>query len=225
MLNEAGLPTESGEVGELVHRGPTVAAGYWQDSDATARVFRPYPFSPPGSVAEYVVYSGDYVCRDEDGWLYYVGRRDEQFKSRGFRVNPTEIEMGLLGSELLTGAVVFAEPNEDGDLEIVAAVVPADPVSFELDLIEMYCRRALPAHQVPSQYRVLSELPRTPSGKIDRATVKAQGRSPTPTVPARRPPIACPVGRHCDLVRVTEGPLASGPAPMRTQWTTTAKSC
>ena len=176
VLNEAGLPTESGEVGELVHRGPTVAAGYWQDSDATARVFRPYPFSPPGSVTEYVVYSGDYVWRDENGWLYYVGRQDEQFKSRGFRVNPTEIEMGLLRSELLTGAVVFAEPNEDGDLEIAAAVVPADPVSFELDLIEMYCRQELPAHQLPSRYRVLSELPRTTSGKIDRAAVKAQGR-------------------------------------------------
>lgn len=176
VLNEAGLPAEPGEVGELVHRGPTVAAGYWQDSDATAGAFRPYPFSPPGSVPEYVAYSGDYVWRDEDGWLYYVGRRDEQFKSSGFRVNPTEIEMGLLGWELLTGAVVFPEPNEDGDLEIVATVVPADPVSFEVDLVEKYCRRVLPAHQVPTQYRVLSELPRTSSGKIDRAAVKAQGR-------------------------------------------------
>jgi acyl-CoA synthetase (AMP-forming)/AMP-acid ligase II len=177
VLNEAGLPAAPGETGELVHRGPTVAAGYWQDPDATAKVFRPYPFSPPGAVPEYVVFSGDYVWRDDDGYLYYVGRRDEQFKSRGFRVNPTEIETGLLGSGLLTGAVVFAEPGPDGDLEIVAAVVPAEPASFDVGFIEAYSRRELPSHQWPTRYRVLSELPRTSSGKIDRASVKAQGSS------------------------------------------------
>ena len=176
VLNEAGLPTAAGETGELVHRGPTVAAGYWQDPDATARVFRPYPFSPPGAVAEYVVYSGDYVWRDDEGYLHYVGRRDEQFKSCGFRVNPAEIEMGLLGSGLLTQAMVFAEPTQDGDPEIIAAVVPAEPASFEVEYLKAYCRQELPAHQWPVQYRVLYEFPRTSSGKVDRAAIKSQGR-------------------------------------------------
>ena len=185
VLNKAGLITDPDEAGELVHRGPTVAAGYWRDPGATAKVFRPSPFAPPGAVPEYVVYSGDYVRRDEAGYLYYVGRRDEQFKSRGYRVNPTEIELGLGGSGLLREVIVFAEPGRGGDNTIVAAVLPAEPASFETGLLEAYCRRVLPSHQWPGRYHVLSELPRTSSGKVDRAAIRGLSR---PSRPASTPP-------------------------------------
>ena len=175
ILDEAGRPCGRGEVGELVHRGPTVAAGYWRDPEATARVFRPAPFIPPGGITEHVVHSGDYVRRDERDLLYFVGRRDEQFKSRGFRVSPTEVEAGLLASDLVAGAVVFAEDRSTGgDPEIVAAVVPRDPADIEVDDLVAHCRATMPTYQWPTRFALLTDLPRTTSGKIDRAGVKDQ---------------------------------------------------
>lgn len=173
VLDSAGRRCAPGEVGELVHRGPTVAAGYWHDPAATAEVFRPFPFAEPGSVPEYVVHSGDYVRQDEDGYLYYVGRRDEQFKSRGFRVNPTEIEAGLLASGLVSQAVVFADQVGDDDPGIVAVIVPAEPATFEPDALAAHCRTVLPSYQLPTRFRVRTTLPHTPSGKLDRAAVKS----------------------------------------------------
>lgn len=172
VLNQAGERAAPGEVGELVHRGPTVAAGYWRDAAATAKVFRPYPFAPPGSVPECVVYSGDYVRRDEDGFLYYAGRRDEQFKSRGMRVSPTEVELGLLSSGLLAAAVVFALPVPGADPDIVAAIQPTQPGPFDPAPVRAHARQVLPASQQPTRYEVIAELPRTSSGKIDRAAAR-----------------------------------------------------
>ncbi|GAA2835512.1 AMP-binding protein [Kitasatospora sp. CM 4170] len=173
VLDEHGRRCGPGETGELVHRGPTVAAGYWRDPEATARVFRPYPFTPEGAVTEYVVHSGDYVRRDEQGFLSYLGRRDEQFKSRGFRVNPTEIEAGLLASGLLSAAVVFADASGEPDPGIVAAVVPVDPAAFRPDDLAAHVRAHLPGYQQPDRFHVLETLPRTGSGKADRALIKA----------------------------------------------------
>jgi acyl-CoA synthetase (AMP-forming)/AMP-acid ligase II len=172
VLNQAGERAAPGEVGELVHRGPTVAAGYWRDAAATAKVFRPYPFAPPGSVPETVVYSGDYVWQDDDGFLYYAGRRDEQFKSRGMRVSPTEVELGLLNSGLLAAAVVFALPVSGAEPDIVAAIQPTRPGPFDLAPVQTHARQVLPAHQQPTRYEVIAELPRTSSGKIDRVAVR-----------------------------------------------------
>ncbi|NMO57726.1 AMP-binding protein [Actinoplanes sp. TBRC 11911] len=174
VLDDDGRPCGPGEVGELVHRGPTVTAGYWRRPGDTARVFRPYPFAPPGAVTEFVVHSGDYVRRDEDGYLYYVGRRDEQFKSRGFRTSPTEVEDVIMAFPLVFETVVFARTGGGTEPEIVAVVVPADPVGFDVGALEDHCRRALAAHQQPTRFHIAQTLPRTSSGKIDRAAVRAR---------------------------------------------------
>ena len=82
-----------GEVGELVHRGANISMGYWRDPESTARVFRPNPLEEcRNGRPELVVFSGDLVKTDEEGYLYYVGRKDMQIKSRGVRVSPEEIE-------------------------------------------------------------------------------------------------------------------------------------
>ena len=175
VLNQHGQRCAPGEVGELVHRGPTVAAGYWNDPEATARVFRPHPFAPPGAVGEMAVYSGDYVRRDDNGLLYYVGRRDELFKRRGMRVNPTEIESFLLGTEMVTQVVVFAEPGEEPDPDVVAVVVPAGD-HIDAAALAKACRSGLPAFQQPSRMVLRADLPRTASGKIDRVAVKESTR-------------------------------------------------
>ena len=90
VVNEQGQPCKPGEVGELVHRGPTVSMGYWGQPELTAKVLRPHPFiaSELGD-SERVCYSGDLVTMDEDGFLYFVGRRDNMIKSSGFRISPT----------------------------------------------------------------------------------------------------------------------------------------
>ena len=85
VVNEQGRPCKPGEVGELVHRGPTVSMGYWGQPELTARVLRPHPFvATELGNSERVCYSGDLVKIDEDGFLYFVGRRDNMIKSWDF---------------------------------------------------------------------------------------------------------------------------------------------
>ena len=101
-----------GEVGELVHRGPTVSMGYWGQPELTARVLRPHPFIPTElGDSERVCYSGDLVKMDEDGFLYFVGRRDNMIKSSGFRISPTEVEEVLFQSGMLREAAVIGIPD------------------------------------------------------------------------------------------------------------------
>jgi acyl-CoA synthetase (AMP-forming)/AMP-acid ligase II len=84
VLREDNTPCEPGEMGELVHRGPTVALGYWNDPELTEAVFRPHPSRPLGTPdLERVVFSGDVVYRDEEGDLYIVGRRDTLIRRLG----------------------------------------------------------------------------------------------------------------------------------------------
>jgi amino acid adenylation domain-containing protein len=172
VLDAGGRPCVPDEVGELVHRGPTVAAGYWRDPDATREVFRPYPFGPIGAVPEYVVYSGDYVRRDKDGLLYYVGRRDEQFKARGHRVTPTQIEASLLSSGTVRETVVFPDDTGAAEPDITAVVVPTDARTFTAQALLDHCRATAPNYLWPVRIIVVDDIPRTPSGKLDRNAVK-----------------------------------------------------
>jgi acyl-CoA synthetase (AMP-forming)/AMP-acid ligase II len=166
VVREDLTPCARGEVGELVHRGPTVALGYWNDPEATARVFRPNPLRPPGAPdAERVVFSGDLVRRDEDGWLYYVARRDRMIKTLGYRVSPDEVAEALYASGQVLEGIVGSEPDPERGERIVAYVVlRADGV---LERLEEFLRAELPRYMQPSRIEVRSELPRTSSGKHD----------------------------------------------------------
>ncbi|MEO6711116.1 MAG: AMP-binding protein [Planctomycetota bacterium] len=155
-----------GVPGELVHRGPTVALGYWNDAEATARVFRPDP-QDPGATRR-VVYSGDLVKRDEHGFLYFVGRLDQLIKSYGYRVSPDEVEELLHDSKLVVEVAVRSRPDPVAGAAIVAHVVPADPAVFEPRMLLEYCRARMPAWMVPKSIEVHDELPRTATGKVDR---------------------------------------------------------
>jgi amino acid adenylation domain-containing protein len=187
VVSDDGRPCRAGQTGELVHRGPTVARGYWRDDEATAKVFRAHPFAlPDASHPEIVVYSGDYVRVDENGFLYYVGRRDDMFKSRGVRVNPSEIEAELLGSGLITEAVVMNFEAAGVDRAIIAAVVPRDRQLFRVPVLLDYCRSELPQHMMPTQIIPVSSLPRRPNGKTDRALVRARLK-PGGNLPADTP--------------------------------------
>ena len=176
-MREDGTECEPGEIGELVHRGPTVVLGYWDDPVLTERVYRPNPLLLPGAPsAERVVFSGDYVCRDPDGDLFFVGRRDTMIKTLGYRVSPDEIVDVLHASGEVSEAVVAPEPDESKGNSIVAFVVLRD--GGRLDRLEAFCKTELPRYMQPARFEVRTELARTHSGKYDvGATAASRGSS------------------------------------------------
>jgi acyl-CoA synthetase (AMP-forming)/AMP-acid ligase II len=160
-----------GEVGELVHGGPTVGLGYLHDPETTARVFVANPFLAPGeSGPPRVVYSGDMVRRDETGRLFYVGRRDRMFKTLGFRVSPDEVADVLYASGQVREAIVVTEPDRQRGERIVACVVLHEDGSVEA--LRRFCSVELPRYMQPARYDVRTELPRNASGKHDVLAMK-----------------------------------------------------
>jgi acyl-CoA ligase (AMP-forming) (exosortase A-associated) len=172
VLREDGTECEPGEEGELVQRGPTVAAGYWNDPETTARVFRPNPRRPSGAPdAERVVFSGDVVRRDPDGRLYFVGRRDRIIKTLGFRVSPDEVCEVLYASGEVAEALVGSEPDDQRGERIVAYVVLKP--EGDAARLQRYCRTELPRYMQPARIEAMERLPRTSSGKFDLQAAEA----------------------------------------------------
>jgi acyl-CoA synthetase (AMP-forming)/AMP-acid ligase II len=160
-----GTPCQPGEVGELIHRGPTVTLGYWEEPGASARVFRPDPLRRATPDAERVVFSGDLAYADDEGDLYFVGRNDAMIKTLGYRVSPDEVVDVLHASGQVVEAVVSSEPDEIRGQRIVAHVVLTDQGS--VDDLKRFSSRELPRYMQPSRIEVRSELPRTATGKHD----------------------------------------------------------
>lgn len=168
VLNDRGGLCKPGEIGELVHRGPTVSMGYWGRPDDTNRVLRPNPLLPPElGDCERVCYSGDLVRMDEDGFLYYVGRRDTMIKSSGYRISPTEVEEALFSSGKVRHAAVIGIPDEMLGQVIKAFVVPRDGDPVDPDALIEHCTQKLPRYMVPRKVEGLAEMPKTSSGKVD----------------------------------------------------------
>jgi acyl-CoA ligase (AMP-forming) (exosortase A-associated) len=170
VVHEDGTPCAPGEPGELVHRGVHVALGYWNDAEKTAERYKPVPGQLPGLVIpELAVWSGDTVRMDEEGFLYFVGRRDEMIKTSGYRVSPTEVEEVAYAANLVNevAAVGVAHPVLG---QAVVLVIHAPQVDDSIvDRLLAECKKHLPAFMVPAQIVVQHEpLPRNPNGKIDR---------------------------------------------------------
>jgi amino acid adenylation domain-containing protein len=174
VLDEDLAPCGPGQVGQLVHRGPTVALGYWDDPEATSRVFRPNPLRPAGAPdAERVVFSGDLVYRDDEGDLFFVGRADTMIKTLGYRVSPDEVVEVLHGSGQIVEAVVSSEPDEVRGARIVAYVVLRGDGSLER--LEAFTAQELPRFMRPARIETCETLPRTVSGKHDAGAAGSAG--------------------------------------------------
>lgn len=175
VLNEAGQLCKPEEVGELVHRGPTVSMGYWGNREATDRVLKLNPLLPAelGDV-ERVCYSGDLVKMDEDGFLYYVGRRDAMIKSSGFRISPTEVEEVFFQSGKIRHAAAIGIPDEMLGQAVKVFVVPRDGEPVDTQALLAFCQEKLPRYMVPKFVEVLPDLPKTSSGKIDYPSLRRQ---------------------------------------------------
>jgi acyl-CoA synthetase (AMP-forming)/AMP-acid ligase II len=175
-----GTVCAADEPGELVHRGALVSLGYWNDPASTAERFRPVPGQPDGLPnPELAVWSGDMVRRDADGFLYFIGRRDEMIKTSGYRVSPTEIEEVLYASGLVSEAAAIGVPHPVLGQVIVAVVAPARGARVDLAAVEAVLKRELPLYMVPQSVQVRPALPRNPNGKIDRASL-ARALAPAP---------------------------------------------
>jgi acyl-CoA ligase (AMP-forming) (exosortase A-associated) len=170
-----GMLAGPGEEGELVHRGPLVAQGYWNDPERTAERFRPVPGAhPQWRQPELAVWSGDTVRFDEEGFLYFVGRSDEMIKTSGYRVSPTEVEEVAYDSGLVRDAVALGLPDERLGARIALVVTPAESGPFDVDGLRSILRRTLPAFMVPTEIVVAAELPRSPNGKFDRVRIRSE---------------------------------------------------
>jgi acyl-CoA ligase (AMP-forming) (exosortase A-associated) len=164
-----------GEEGELVHRGPLVALGYWNDPGRTAQRFRPVPGLQPGwRTPELAVWSGDTVVADTEGFLYFVGRADDMIKTSGYRVSPTEIEEVAYGTGLVGDAVALGVDDDRLGQRVVLVVTASAPGSLESAALEDELRRVLPRFMVPSEIRVMDELPRSANGKFDRVLLRKE---------------------------------------------------
>jgi acyl-coenzyme A synthetase/AMP-(fatty) acid ligase len=149
------------QVGELVVRGRHVMRGYWRSPEATARRFRPGP--TPG---ERICYTGDLFRMDEDGYMYFVGRKDDIVNTRGEKVAPKEVENVLHDIPGVIEATVFGVPDPILG-EALKAVIVADPRVTSSDVLA-HCRRSLEDFMQPKYLEFRSELPKTSSGKILR---------------------------------------------------------
>jgi acyl-CoA ligase (AMP-forming) (exosortase A-associated) len=170
-----GSLCDPGEEGELVHRGALVAMGYWNDPERTAERFRPAPSREPGLCTEdLAVWSGDVVVRDQEGFLYFVGRKDEMIKTSGYRVSPSEIEEVAYDSGLVRDAVALGIEDSQLGQHVLLAVTAASGTVVDVDALLAQMRDALPRYMLPRQVIVRADIPRSPNGKFDRTLLREE---------------------------------------------------
>jgi amino acid adenylation domain-containing protein len=169
IVDEDGHPVPPGTTGELVVRGANVMRGYWGLPEKTAEVLRPgrYPW-------EKVLYTGDLFRADEEGYLYFVARKDDIIKSRGEKVSPREVEAVLCEHPGVKEACVVGLPDEILGQAIAALVAPAPGHEPDAHEIIAHCTRRLENFMVPKLVRFCDQLPRNPNGKIRKEEVLRQ---------------------------------------------------
>ncbi|OYU99320.1 MAG: acyl-CoA ligase (AMP-forming), exosortase A system-associated [Burkholderiales bacterium PBB5] len=175
VLREDGTGCGPDEPGELVHRGALVGQGYWNDPEKTAERYKLLPAGVGGRLGalqlpEYAVYSGDNVRRDAEGFLYFIGRRDEMMKTSGYRVSPTEVEEVLYATQKIGECAAFGVDHPAlGHAIQVIATPPAGADAVDVPALLADCKARMPAYMVPHGIEVVpGPLPRNPNGKIDR---------------------------------------------------------
>ena len=146
VLREDGSHCAPGEPGELVHRGALVSMGYWNDLEKTSVRFRPFPQRETGlTIPEIAVWSGDTVRADEEGFLYFISRRDEMIKTSGYRVSPTEVEEVIYATKLVGEAAAIGIPHPVLGQTIVVIATPREGINLDTNELLTACKLNLPA--------------------------------------------------------------------------------
>ncbi len=163
-------PVANGEKGELLVRAPTMMQGYWDNEALNRRAFfvrEPYP-----GYSEIFYRTGDLVKMGKDGNYIYVGRKDRQIKSRGYRVELDEIEAAMMAHDHVEEAAAFAVPDREGSLLIHASVTLKDGTRLSPVELTHHLKERLSWYAVPQNIDVVKAFKRTATGKIDRKALK-----------------------------------------------------
>lgn len=167
IVDEHGRRVGPDVVGELVVRGSNVMRGYWGLAEETDRALRSGPY--PG---EKVLYTGDLFRMDEDGYLYFVGRKDDMIKSKGERISPREIENCLYEINSVAEAAVIGISDEILGQAIKAFIAFKDGYVLNEREVILHCKKNLEDFMVPKAVEFMKTLPKTPNGKIDKLALK-----------------------------------------------------
>ncbi|MFJ2261525.1 amino acid adenylation domain-containing protein [Streptomyces sp. NPDC087844] len=183
-----------GAPGELYIAGKQLADGYHRRAELTTERFLTDPYGPPG---DRMYRTGDLARRDDDGALHFLGRADDQVKLNGFRIELGEVDTALRALPGVRQAASTLRTTASGDRQLVAHLAGDCGMPQDAEEIRGLLARTLPAHLVPATVMVLTELPLTPSGKLDRANLPEPA---TPRVAAGGRPPRTPLERQlCTL--------------------------
>ena len=168
VADDEGRRVPPNTVGELVVRGGHVMQGYWRNDEATAKTLRPgrYPW-------ERVLHTGDLFRMDEEGFLYFVGRKDDILKSRGEKVSPKEVENVLYALPGVREAALVGVPDPVMG-HALKAIVVTDRDDLDARTILAHCRAHLEEFMVPRTVEFRDALPKTGTGKIRRSVLQAE---------------------------------------------------
>lgn len=169
IVDESGQRVAPGIVGELVIRGPHVMRGYWENPAATDAVLKPGPFA-----WEKVLHTGDFFRADEEGFLYFIGRKDDIIKTRGEKVAPKEVEAALYALPGVVEAAVIGVPDPILGFAIRAVVALSPAAELTEQDVMRHCARALEDFMVPKSIAFREALPKTESGKISRRLIEEE---------------------------------------------------
>jgi acyl-coenzyme A synthetase/AMP-(fatty) acid ligase len=159
-------PVPPGEIGELLIRGGVVMKGYWGQPEKTESSF--YCRSVFGYFEDRFYRTGDLVQLDAEGNYRYLGRKDRQVKTRGYRVELDEVETALLSHPLVEEAAVYTLPDGQGSNLIEAAVIPRAQEGLSEAQILEHLNSRLPSYSIPVKVHLMTDFPRTSTGKISR---------------------------------------------------------
>ena len=173
IVDERGQAVGMGEVGEIAVTSRYLALGYWHRGALDRDRFRPDPEG--GQVGTY--HTGDLGRMHPDGSIDHLGRKDQQVKIRGHRVEVAEIELALLDHEAIQEAVVVAGDAPGGDNRLTAYIVPGHEPLPPPSELRNWLRQTLPDYMIPTAFITLGSLPLTQSGKLDRARLPAPGEA------------------------------------------------
>lgn len=168
IVDDGGRKVPPGVIGELVVRGSNVMKGYWELPEETDRMLKPGPL--PG---EKVLYTGDLFRMDEEGYLYFFGRRDDIIKTRGEKVSPKEVEDVLYAMPGIAEAAVIGLPDPVLGQAIRAVVTLREGAELTEQDVMRHCAERLESFMVPQSVVFQASLPKTASGKISKREITA----------------------------------------------------
>ncbi len=166
LLNDEGKQTRLNEVGEIAVRSQLLPSGYWNNTDLTEAKFHNDP-----ATGETVYLTGDLGMVSHDGLILHLGRKDNEVKIRGMKVELSGIDATLVGHDGIAEAVVLLTTDKDLGESLVAYIVPTHGKRPTVGELRQFLRSSLPDYMVPSKFMFLDSLPLMPSGKIDRSAL------------------------------------------------------